>query len=273
MIKEDLEKLIEKGYSVREIKKITLNGYSTIRYWLNKFGLKTKNSNLDKKKNNFKKICKVCNEEKDIIFFYKSRNKVGTYCKNCSNLYHSNRVRDIKIKMIDYKGGECKKCNLQLEKSHYSVFDFHHLDPNEKDSNFKQIKSWKWDRIKEEIDKCELLCANCHRIEHAVLCNWGKVERIVGFKKEREINKCRCGKEIHLASNSCLECHENILLSKKNKKTEKVTEKKARKRKVENRPSIESLKNDVNNIGFRATGRKYGVSDNCIRKWIKNYGN
>ncbi len=37
------------------------------------------------------------------------------------------------------------------------------------------------------------------------------------------------------------------------------------------RPSHEQLTQDVENIGYSATGRKYGVSDNCIRKWIKMY--
>lgn len=41
-------------------------------------------------------------------------------------------------------------------------------------------------------------------------------------------------------------------------------------RKVE-RPSLESLLEDINKLGYSATGRKYGVSDNAIRKWIKNY--
>ena len=41
-------------------------------------------------------------------------------------------------------------------------------------------------------------------------------------------------------------------------------------RKVD-RPSFEDLKEDINNLGYSGTGRKYGVSDNSIRKWIKNY--
>jgi hypothetical protein len=40
-------------------------------------------------------------------------------------------------------------------------------------------------------------------------------------------------------------------------------------RKVE-RPSLEQLKIDIENLGYSGTGRKYGVSDNSIRKWIKS---
>ena len=38
-----------------------------------------------------------------------------------------------------------------------------------------------------------------------------------------------------------------------------------------NRPDLDTLLNEVNEIGYSATGRKYGVSDNSIRKWIKRY--
>ena len=79
---------------------------------------------------------------------------------------------EVKLKMIEYKGGQCNRCNLKLENTHYSVFEFHHRNPEEKDVNFAKIKYQKWDVIQKEIDKCDLLCANCHRITHAELENW-----------------------------------------------------------------------------------------------------
>jgi transposase-like protein len=44
----------------------------------------------------------------------------------------------------------------------------------------------------------------------------------------------------------------------------------SKRRKVE-RPSLEQLKKEVEELGYSATGRKYGVSDNSIRKWLKSY--
>jgi hypothetical protein len=41
-------------------------------------------------------------------------------------------------------------------------------------------------------------------------------------------------------------------------------------RKVKNRPSIKKLLKEIKDTNYSAVGRKYGVSDNCIRKWIKN---
>jgi predicted RNA-binding Zn-ribbon protein involved in translation (DUF1610 family) len=57
----------------------------------------------------------------------------------------------------------------------------------------------------------------------------------------------------------------NSIKTKKTIRIDRVS-----KRKVD-RPDLEILLNDVNNLGYSATGRKYGVSDNAIRKWIKRY--
>ena len=44
------------------------------------------------------------------------------------------------------------------------AYDFHHLDPAEKDFSISDGTSWKW--IEPELRKCELLCARCHREVH-----------------------------------------------------------------------------------------------------------
>lgn len=76
----------------------------------------------------------------------------------------SERRRKIKEMSIEYKGGKCiicgyDKCNGALE--------FHHLDPSEKDFNISRKGITRsWDRVKEELDKCICVCANCHREIH-----------------------------------------------------------------------------------------------------------
>jgi len=50
--------------------------------------------------------------------------------------------------------------------------DFHHIDPSQKDRDVtKGISSWSYKKIMEEIKKCIVLCANCHRKEHKRLRN------------------------------------------------------------------------------------------------------
>jgi hypothetical protein len=71
-----------------------------------------------------------------------------------------------KQKAIDYKGGKCGLCGYS--KSVWSL-TFHHLDPTKKDFNISSGNCKSWERIKAEVDKCVLLCANCHGEVHAGL--------------------------------------------------------------------------------------------------------
>ena len=169
MKKETLEKLVTLNLSQREIGEKLGYCQSNVRYWLKMFGLKTNISQYNEKKSRTEKLCPKCKTVKPIDEFYKvsDRNGGSRYCKVCDKKYATERMIALKIKMIIYKGGCCKDCGLKLEDSHYSVFDFHHTDPKSKDPNFRRIKSQKWEVIKAEIDKCELLCSNCHRIRHA----------------------------------------------------------------------------------------------------------
>ena len=43
------------------------------------------------------------------------------------------------------------------------------------------------------------------------------------------------------------------------------------KRRTVNRPPYEMLVKEIDELGYRGTGKKYGVSDNAIRKWVKFY--
>jgi len=57
----------------------------------------------------------------------------------------------------------CAKCNF----SHPAALDFHHTDPSQKESNVHRLSAnGQYKRAHEEIKKCIVLCANCHRIHH-----------------------------------------------------------------------------------------------------------
>ena len=70
----------------------------------------------------------------------------------------------IKEKAIEYKGGCCEKCGYNKCKW---AFDFHHLDSTKKDFSLSKNITLSWDKVKKELDKCILVCANCHREVHA----------------------------------------------------------------------------------------------------------
>jgi hypothetical protein len=72
-----------------------------------------------------------------------------------------------KILAVELKGSECIHCGLKHDGKNHAVFDFHHLDPEYKEQNISKMlinKAWKGTLL--ELEKCVLLCANCHRLEH-----------------------------------------------------------------------------------------------------------
>ena len=77
------------------------------------------------------------------------------------------RRKKIRQRAIDYLGGQCSQCSYDRCGE---ALEFHHLESSEKDfgiSNQGYTRSWK--RVEEELKKCMLLCANCHREVHASL--------------------------------------------------------------------------------------------------------
>lgn len=70
----------------------------------------------------------------------------------------------IKHKAITYKGGKCEKCGYN---KCVGALEFHHTDPSQKDfgiANKGYTRSW--EKVRLELDKCILVCANCHREIH-----------------------------------------------------------------------------------------------------------
>ena len=66
---------------------------------------------------------------------------------------------------VSYKGGRCVICGYDRC---IEALEFHHLDPTQKDFGISSKGYTRsWGKVKEEADKCVLLCANCHREVHA----------------------------------------------------------------------------------------------------------
>jgi hypothetical protein len=116
-----------------------------------------------------KKICSKCKIEKLITEFHKRpTRKTGSthsWCKDCNLKDTVRRQREFKNKCIEYKGGKCEKCDYSRCPD---ALEFHHLDPTEKDFSISKSRLTKFDeRVTRELDKCIMLCANCHREEHS----------------------------------------------------------------------------------------------------------
>jgi 5-methylcytosine-specific restriction endonuclease McrA len=72
--------------------------------------------------------------------------------------------------LLERKGNKCARCGYDKCSR---ALEFHHTNPNEKDFGISTILTRSIASLKEEVDKCELLCANCHAEEHQRLYEEG----------------------------------------------------------------------------------------------------
>lgn len=85
-------------------------------------------------------------------------------CKKCSADGVRRRRYRLKEKAVEYKGGKCEICGYD---KCIDALEFHHKNPDEKDFGISSGETRSWGKIKKELDKCIMLCANCHREIHS----------------------------------------------------------------------------------------------------------
>jgi predicted transcriptional regulator len=160
MEKHAIEELIQQSLSQREIANRLGCSQSTVKYWLKQFGLKTQKVQFNEKAI---QECD-CGESNPSKFVNRDKGRsCRSVCRRCHQKQTILRYRSKKLKAIEYKGGKCQKCGY--DKCPGSL-QFHHRNPSEKNANWKYVRSWSFDKIKKELDKCDLLCANCHGEVH-----------------------------------------------------------------------------------------------------------
>ena len=93
----------------------------------------------------------------------------GYRCGKCASAAVMKRRKTIKKEAVVYMGSKCAHCQNSFPDS---VFEFHHTDPALKDFGISKSGHCRsLEAVKAELDKCIMLCANCHRIEHDRLHN------------------------------------------------------------------------------------------------------
>ena len=143
------------------------------------------------------KKCKEC----EIEMIDVRRNKIfcSTFCKT-RNYWKNNsdkkknrdnlrkRRRIIKERIVNLKGGSCNKCGYNTS---LKALDLHH-SKGEKDIIISKILYHKWDTIIGEVEKCDLLCSNCHIKEHSFLNEESKdyQNKLRKFLRNSAGNKC-----------------------------------------------------------------------------------
>lgn len=193
------------------------------------------------------------------------------------------RVRT-KMRLIDLKGGSCQRCGYN--KRIPGAYDFHHRNPEEKDFGIGG-KTKSFELLKEEVEKCDLLCRTCHaevhheiveqrRKEHGLphmqvmlTCqndNCKKVFTRTKYGQKYCTNKC-----YHtLEKTRCKTCNTWIVKKHENHFYCSIKCQSFGRRKTEwpTKEELEKMCLEKSNIEI---GKLFGVSEASVRKWKKRY--
>lgn len=213
---------------------------------------------------NNKYITKNCKHHGETKFVLEGR---GYYrCAKCRMDAVSRKRKNLKKDLVDYKGGRCEKCGYS---KCVAAMDFHHKDPKQKDfalSSNGHTKSW--EKLKKEADKCLLVCSNCHREIHEQLNGFKDNRKNIINKEYKIVTKESAPSRIKQTKkyNKCTICN----IDTYNKKYCSNICAKLSKRKVD-RPNKEKLIELLKKNSWVKVGNLFGVSDNAVRKWAKQY--
>lgn len=182
------------------------------------------------------------------ISHFEQRRNINYYLNN--EIYITTHNLKNRLLREGLKEHVCESCKLTEWLGDKIPIELHHIDGNRYNNNLNNL---------------QILCPNCHSKTDN---NSGKgtikllpnqKDRANMYRKKKSPRKklkthyCKCGKSIDKRSKFCKSCNPKLSL-----------------RRV-NRPPMDLLLMEVKELGYSATGRKYGVSDNAIRKWIKFY--
>lgn len=127
------------------------------------------------------KKCLLCGQEFETLKYGGKR----IYCFECSPQGTSNSVTILRRRAkeigVEKLGGKCIKCGIDKK----YLLDFHHRNPAEKEGELSDFsKGYNLEKFFTELDKCDLLCANCHREFHYLNTS-------IGLTYEDFINPCQ----------------------------------------------------------------------------------
>ena len=121
------------------------------------------------------KKCNKCLKMKETSEFNTKKYKSGNIglrsnCKQCdwaSNKIYAfrNRVSN-EMRIKEFLGGKFHCMDCFVEHSYINFFDWHHINPEEKEYNVSSLMSKSWSKVSKELSKCVILCPSCHRKRH-----------------------------------------------------------------------------------------------------------
>ena len=132
------------------------------------------------------KKCSICEIEKDINEFYtngktiKGTIKYKPYCKSCEL---NKRLVDHWCRIKEILQIDKIRCELCGYSTNLAAIEFHHLDEDSKEYTISRMKNFSKDKLEKELEKCAILCANCHREYHNEHMNQNKIFVALGNAK------------------------------------------------------------------------------------------
>ena len=175
-----------------------------------------------------------------------------TESKNVTNFRQRRKALLVRI-----SGGACSLCGYD---KCIGALEFHHINPEDKEYQLSSGNCHSLEQDINELKKCLLVCANCHREIHQEDSPYTQEEL---FSKqifiEEELEKEQnhkyycidCGKEVSSNKHQrCLACHKEYIKSKV-------------------KPPREELKKLIRDLPFTKIGEMFGVSNNAVVKWCK----
>jgi len=131
--------------NLRYCKKCDSHKPQTIEYWHKR----------KSRKDGWEFYCKECVQKTTLANYNKNKEKWNKTTRKNKKLQRQ-RINEYKNSL------NCLKCG----ESRNWLLDFHHKDPNQKDFQISQGERYGWEKVKKEIEKCIVLCSNCHRDFH-----------------------------------------------------------------------------------------------------------
>lgn len=179
--------------------------------------------------------------------------------RNSRNVANSRHRR--KELLVYLMGGKCSRCGYDRC---IKALEFHHIDKSTKSFTISYAIHSLEDDIN-EVKKCSLLCANCHReVEDSGELTFNTFNEEVFQEYMNEVKETqqiaqnkkicpKCGKPKSSEADLCSACA------------------RLNSRKVQNRPDRQELKNMIRSTPFTKIAEYYGVSDNAVRRWCDSY--
>ena len=159
LTREQLEPLVAAGWSVSELANEFDRSKTTVRHWLNEFGLETVwGARRSASQEGLPTLTLRCSRHGETTF---QRRRGGGYrCGKCQMEAVSCRRKRVKQILVAEAGGACVLCGYSR---YLGALEFHHVDPTEKRFGLSHRGVTRsLARARAEASKCVLVCANCH---------------------------------------------------------------------------------------------------------------